>query len=281
MSTATRLNEATPATGTVSVTATNVRRNFGSRRAPFVAVDDVSLTVTSSSSIGIVGESGSGKSTLSRLLVGLDRPTSGSIGLDGVVTEGRPSAEVGALAASPRGNRQLRRVVQFVGQDTSGSFDPRWTLRQAVRRPAQQLRGLSAAEADAEIDELLVELGLDPATADRHPGQVSGGQRQRFSLARGLIARPRILMCDEVVSALDVSVQGAILNLVKRYCREHRCGLVFVSHGLPATAFVADEIVVMNSGKVVEHGLSREVLKAPRHPYTESLVNAYRRGERT
>jgi len=262
--------------GSVSITATDVRREFGSRRNPFVAVDDVSITVTSTSSIGIVGESGSGKSTLSRMLVGLDAPSSGSIVLDGVVTEGRPSAEVAKLAASPRGNRQLRRVVQFVGQDTSSSFDPRWTLRQAIRKPAKQLRGLSTADADREIDALLVELGLDPAAADRYPSQVSGGQRQRFSLARGLISRPRILMCDEVVSALDVSVQGSILNLIKRYCREHECGLVFVSHGLPATAFIADEIVVMRGGKIVERGPSAEVLKNPQHPYTTSLVASYR-----
>jgi peptide/nickel transport system ATP-binding protein len=196
--------------------------------------------------------------------------------LDGVVTEGRPSAEVAKLAASPRGNRQLRRVVQFVGQDTSSSFDPRWTLRRAIRKPARQLRGLSTAEADREIDALLVELGLDPAAADRYPSQVSGGQRQRFSLARGLVVRPRILMCDEVVSALDVSVQGSILNLVKRYCREHECGLVFVSHGLPATAFIADEIIVMKDGKVVERGPSGDVLRNPQHPYTARLVAAYR-----
>lgn len=256
----------------VTIEAAGVSRMFGARHERFTAVNDVSLSITSRSATGIVGESGSGKSTLSRLLVGLDKPSTGTVTIDG--------RDISELAHTANGMRELRRTVQFVAQDSTSSFDPRRTLRYAVRRPAQILRGLSRPEADAAVDELLEVLSLDPASADRYPGEVSGGQRQRFSLARALIVRPSVLMCDEVVSALDVSVQGTILNFIKQYCAEHNCGLVFVSHGLPATAFISDEMVVMYRGQIIEHRPSDEIVSDPREPYTVSLIDAYR-GKRT
>lgn len=252
----------------VTIEATDIIRKFGPRHKRFTAVNGVSMRVSSGSAIGIVGESGSGKSTLSRMLVGLDQPTSGTITLNG--------QNMAEMAKTAIGMRELRRTVQFVAQDSTSSFDPLRTLRYAVTRPAQILRGMSKADANTAADELLEMLALDPASADRRPSEVSGGQRQRFSLARALIVRPSILVCDEVVSALDVSVQGAILNFVKKYCADHHCGLVFVSHGLPATAFISNDMAVMFRGEIVEQGPSQMIVGDPQHSYSRSLINAYR-----
>lgn len=248
--------------------ADHVMRRFGSRINPLMAVDDVTVTVCSGQSLGLVGESGSGKSTLGRLLVGLDRPTAGTVTLDGV--------DLDEMGRTNYGRRTLRRTVQYVAQDTSSSFDPRKTLRNSARRPAQLLRGMSADEADAELNSLMTTFGLPLSVADRRPWQTSGGQRQRMALVRALIVRPKILVCDEVVSALDVSVQGAVLNYIKRYCREHDCGLVFISHGLPATAFISHEIAVMTAGKVVEQAPASIVVNSPKHEYTRRLIDSYR-----
>jgi ABC-type glutathione transport system ATPase component len=246
-----------------------VSKHFGGRgNNKITAVDDVSLTFDSTKIIGIVGESGSGKSTLARMMVGLERPSSGSVTLNGRELAGQ-------LAL--RGDRvYARRTLQFVGQDTTSSFDPRRTLRDAVRRPAILLNGPDKDAADAQVERILERLGLSPAQADRYPAEVSGGQRQRFALARAMVVSPRLLVCDEVVSALDVSVQGSILNLLKKYCADEQAGLTFVSHGLPATAFIADELVVMLHGRIVERGPTRRILDAPEHPYTIRLLDAYR-----
>jgi peptide/nickel transport system ATP-binding protein len=164
----------------------------------------------------------------------------------------------------------------MVSQDTSSSFDPLKTLRTSVRTPVMRLLGLGRAEADAEVDRVMADLELPPVLADRYPQHVSGGQRQRFALARALVVRPSLLICDEVVSALDVSVQGSVLNMLRRYCAESGAGLVFVSHGLPATAFIADRIVVMRHGQIVEDGPTSEVLGQPAHEYSRQLLAAYR-----
>jgi ABC-type glutathione transport system ATPase component len=256
----------------VLVQAVGVSRTFGHGRTAHPALHPTDLSVGPGTSLGVVGESGSGKSTLSRLLVGLDTPTSGRVEF-----EGRNVAE---LLSTQGGRADFRRAVQFVGQDTTSTFDPLRTLRDAVLQPVLRLTEHRGATANRLVDETLERLGLDPALADRRPAQVSGGQRQRFSLARGLVVQPRVLVCDEVVSALDVSVQGRILNLVKDLCAEQGTGLVFVSHGLPATAFVARDLVVMQSGRVVERGTSEQLLSAPEHPYTQSLLAAYSRGRR-
>jgi len=242
-------------------------KRFGRGRHPHVALRGVDLAVTSSASIGVVGESGSGKSTLARLLAGLERPSAGAVTLDG--------DDVSEMLRDPRRRNQFRKKVQLVAQDTTSSFDPRRTLRDAVRLPAVVLHGLSRAEGDERVDRTLEELGLPVAMADRYPGEVSGGQRQRFALARALVVRPRILICDEVVSALDVSVQGSVLNLLREYCRIHSTGLVFVSHGLPATAFVAARMVVMYQGEIVEQGSTDDIVENCTHPYTARLIEAH------
>ncbi|WP_083884404.1 ABC transporter ATP-binding protein [Nocardia higoensis] len=230
------------------------------------AVDTLDLTITPEHRIGIVGESGSGKSTLVRMMVGLEHPTHGTVEYNGrsIAALGRPDM------------RAFRRDVQLVAQDTSSSFDPRRTLRDAIRRPVLELLGKSARAADVLVDETVAALELDPALADRYPHQVSGGQRQRFSIARALVVGPALIICDEAVSALDVSVQGAVLNLLKAHCENNGAGLVFVSHGLPATAFIAEELIVMYRGVVVERGATADVLHRSKHPYTRALVDAYR-----
>lgn len=236
-----------------------------SPRSDHMALKDVEVSFNTGSRVGVVGESGSGKSTLIRCLVGLEQPTAGSVLFHGQEVQGL------------RGERllQFRKEVQLVAQDTSSSFDPRKTLRQSLRAPAQILCGLRRAEADQRVDEILSSLGVPLHLAERHAADVSGGQRQRFSLARALIVEPVLLICDEVVSALDVSVQASVLNLLKFACEERGSGLIFVSHGLPATAFISAELMVMQKGLIVDRGSTADVLLRSAHPYTTSLREAY------
>ena len=249
--------------------ANGVGRTFGGRRAPIAAVSSATVSLRDDGTCtGIVGESGSGKSTLARMLVGLVTPTSGTITFNGT--------ELRDVLSTRTGVAEFRRAVQFVGQDTTSSFDPRRTLRDSVRLPAQRLLGLARAEADEQVDHVIDSLGLPVSYADRKPYQVSGGQRQRFALARGLIVRPRILICDEVVSALDVSLQGSILNGLKKFCRGAQAGLAFVSHGIPATAFISDDIIVMLGGRIVERGSTETIIGGADHEYTRGLIAAHR-----
>lgn len=237
------------------------------RRGAAPAVAGVDLRIGPETALGIVGESGSGKSTLARMLAGLEVPTSGHVVLDG-----QPVAQ---LLSTRTGRTAFRRAVQYIAQDTSSSFDPRRTLRDSVRLPLVRLLGLDRRAADRRVDEVLGSLEVDPAIADRLPPGVSGGQRQRFAIARALVVGPRVLICDEVVSALDVSVQGSVLNHLKAHCALTGCGLVFVSHGLPATAFVADTLAVVHRGAVVEQGTVDDVVERPQHEYTRHLLRAH------
>lgn len=258
--------------GSAKVSLDHVSKYFGSalHRSFVTAVEDISLTIGSSGyAVGIVGESGSGKSTLARLIVGLERPSKGTAAFNGV--------ELPAVLGRRTTRCEFRRAVQFIAQDTTSSFDPRRTLRDAVRLPLMILNGLSRESADEKINEIVAFMGLQPAHADRYPHQVSGGQRQRFAIARALAVGPRILVCDEVVSALDVSVQGSILNMLKRYCAASSAGLVFVSHDLPAAAFISDELAVMYRGAVVDRGKTEEIISGRGvHPYTAMLLQAHR-----
>ena len=247
----------------------NVTKEFGntragSKRGP--AVDAVNLTIDHTTRLGVVGESGSGKSTLSRIIVGLETPTSGRVAYRGLNVNLMTSRE----------KRDFRKNVQMISQDTSSSFDPARTLRDSVRRPAQELLGLDKAKADALVDETLAMVGIAPRMVDRKPTDVSGGQRQRIAIARALVVKPAVILCDEVVSALDVSVQGTVLNLLKEYCDQNEAGLVFVSHGLPATAFVSKEMVVMRNGVIVEQGPVDDVINHSKNLYTKTLIEAYK-----
>lgn len=252
----------------VELTAIDVVKEYGPRAKRHQALKGVSLSIMEGQRIGVVGESGSGKSTLSRILVGLEAATSGVVDYQGRNTR--------RLLGTRSERVTFRTEVQYIGQDTTSSFDPRRRLIESVTAPLGYLRGIFGDEARDVALDTIKRMELNPGLADRYPGQISGGQRQRFAIARGLVVRPRILLCDEVVSALDVSVQGAILNLLKKYCIDTGAGMLFVSHGLPATAFVTDEIVVMNQGEIVERGRSRDVLTSPKDDFTATLVAAYR-----
>jgi ABC-type oligopeptide transport system ATPase subunit len=252
----------------VRLNARDVSKYYGGPGERFCALRNVSIDLSAGAMVGIVGESGSGKSTLIRLLLGLVAPTDGTVSFNG--------SDISVLLRNKEAKTAFRRTVQFVPQDTSSSFDPMKTLRDAVRMPAMRLLGLDRQAADELVDATLATLSLPTALADRYPREVSGGQRQRFAIARAVVVQPRFLVCDEAVSALDVSVQGSILNLLKDYCESTGAGVAFVSHSLPATAFVANDLIVMNRGEVVERGPTLAVLDRPQHPYTAALLAAYR-----
>lgn len=252
---------------TAGMVLEGVTKRFGSSRHPHTAVDNITDHFLPGRTIGVIGQSGSGKSTLGRMLCGLETASEGSITWNG--------EEIADIRRSKTKLMEFRRELQMIGQDTTSSFDPRRSLRESIMFPAMHLLGLPAKDAWQRTEEALVRLGLNPSMADRPPASVSGGQRQRFSIARALIVEPSMLICDEVVSALDVSVQGSILNFLKEYVRERGAGIVFISHGLPATAFISDELRVMYQGEFVEQGPTRDVVGSPAHPYTRELLAGY------
>ena len=255
--------------GDVAVELRGVNRDFRRRRtslrspAPVVrAVRDVDLEIPRGERFGLVGESGSGKSTLLRLICGLDRPTSGE-----VYVEGRPVHD-----QSPRSLGWLRERLQLVFQDPMSSLDPRMRVRDIVAEP---LVAQGRREGRHErVVELLERVGLSAEAADRYPHQFSGGQRQRISVARALAPGPSILVADEPVSALDVSVRAQVLNLIDEVVEEFGLTLIFVSHDLSVVRHVCDRIAVMQQGRIVEVGATEELFAAPQHDYTRSLLAA-------
>ena len=220
------------------------------------AVDGVSLTVPAGQIVGLVGESGSGKSTLARAAVGLAPLDGGQILLDG-----RPV---------PTRGRQRR--LQMVFQDPYSSLDPRMRIGESVAEVVPP--GGSRAERRAEVERLLGLVHLDPAQAASYPSQLSGGQRQRVALARALAGRPRVVIADEITSALDVSIQGAVLNLVRELQRELGLSILFISHNLAVVRYVSTRLAVMYRGRIVEQGPTDRVLAEPRDDYTRELLAA-------
>ena len=230
--------------------------HYGHRRRGMTAVDGVDLTVPDGAVVGLVGESGSGKSTLARAAVGLTPLSGGQVLLDG-----RPLRH----GSGPR-------PVQMVFQDPYSSLDPRMTIGDSIAEAVP--RGTRAADRRREVARLLELVELDPSRAGAYPGQMSGGQRQRVALARALAARPEVVIADEITSALDVSIQGTVLNLVRRLQRELGTSMLFISHNLAVVRYVASEIAVMYLGRIVEHGPAAQVLTDPQHPYTRDLLAA-------
>ena len=233
----------------------DVSVTFGSRRRSLTAVDRVSLTVPDGTIVGLVGESGSGKSTLARAAVGLTPLSGGRILLDG--------------APLPRSGR---RPLQMVFQDPYSSLDPRMTIGESIAEAIG--RGAGPAERRQRVATLLERVELDPARAAGYPAELSGGQRQRVALARALAGRPEVVIADEITSALDVSVQGTVLNLVRSLQRELGMSMLFISHNLAVVRYVASTIAVMYLGRIVEHGPAEQVLRDPQHPYTRDLLAA-------
>ncbi|MGY1439418.1 ABC transporter ATP-binding protein [Streptomyces reniochalinae] len=238
---------------------------LGRRSAAVRAVDGVDLVLAERSTLGLVGESGCGKSTLVRLLMALERPTSGQVLLDG--------EELLALPAAER--RRRRRGIQMVMQDPYGSLDPRMTAEELVREPLDIHRDPADARARSrQALEAMELVGLDPAHAGRRPHQFSGGQRQRLGIARALVLRPRVLVCDEPVSALDVSVQAQVVNLLRDLQQEFGLALVFIAHDLAVVRQMADEVAVMYLGRIVERAARDTVFEHPAHPYTRALLSS-------
>ena len=228
------------------------------------AVDGVDLDLCSGTTLGLVGESGSGKSTLARTIVGLTRPAAGS-----VVFQGQDLSRL-----SPAAVRRTCRDMQMIFQDPRASLNPRRTVAQIVAEGWTIHRDLAPRDVRAEVERLLVQVGLDPSHADRYPHQFSGGQRQRISIARALAMKPRLIICDEAVSALDVSIQAQVLNLLKSLRAELGVAYLFISHDLSVVRHVSDTIAVMRRGRIVEAGSRDQIFSAPRHEYTRTLLSS-------
>ena len=231
---------------------------LGRPRPPVRAVDGVSFTIAAGKTLGLVGESGSGKTTVGRTLLRLQEPTRGTVVFDG--------NDVFALAAGPL--RVLRRKMQIVFQDPYSSLNPRMTVAETLREPLE-IHGLTG-----EVSALLDEVGLDAEFARRYPHELSGGQRQRVGIARALSVAPQFIVCDEPVSALDVSVQAQVLNLLADLQARRRLTYLFIAHDLAVVRHIADEVAVMYLGKIVERAVAAEIYAQPRHPYTRALLSA-------
>jgi len=238
----------------------------GKTRGEVRAVDDVSLDIHAGETLGLVGESGSGKSTLGRLILRLIEPTSGSVRF-----EGRD------LLAAGRGEmRGLRRDLQIIFQDPFASLDPRFRVEDIIGEPLIIHGGSLRAKVDirTRVAELLRAVGLDESARLRYPHEFSGGQRQRIGIARALALRPKFMVCDEPVSALDVSVGAQIVNLLAQLQRDFGLTYLFISHSMPVVRYLSTRIAVMYRGKIVEVGDTAQITERPAHAYTRSLLEA-------
>jgi peptide/nickel transport system ATP-binding protein len=235
----------------VLLEAVDLRREFGKRGGKVAAVDGVSLTVRRGETLGVVGESGSGKTTLGRMLVGLLEPTGGELRY-GIA----------------------RRELQMVFQDPVSSLNPRRSIGESIADPLRAARELDNRAVVSRVRELLERVGLDPDWYDRYPHEFSGGQRQRVGIARALAPGPQLIVCDEPVSALDVTTQAQVVDLLGELQRDLGLSLVFIAHDLAVVRQVSDRVLVMRDGSVVESGSADEVYDAPQHPYTKGLLAA-------
>lgn len=255
------------------ISVEDVTKNFGAtgwisalrrRQATAAAVKSVDLQVHPGEIVGLVGASGSGKTTTARMFVDLVQPDSGTVRFNGQ----------DARSLSRREKAQRRREVQYVFQDSYGAFNPRYSVAESILEP---LIGTGQELHDHQwsgIDELLTTVGLDPQFAERYPRQLSGGERQRVGIARALVTRPRLIVADEPVSALDVTVQKKILDLIHDLNETHKTSFLVISHDLGVISYLCSRVAVMNAGEIVERGKMREVLGNPTHPYTRQLVAA-------
>lgn len=237
-----------------------LRRHVGTVKA----VDGVTLSVRRGEVLGLVGESGCGKSTLARTIMQLVPTTSGTVVLEGRNLTSGSAGEI----------REVRRDLQMVFQDPYASLNPRMTVFATLAEPLLVHGGCSPAEVRERVAELMRTVGLAPRFMQKYPHEFSGGQRQRIAIARALALQPKVIIADEPVSALDVSIQAQILNLLAQLCRKMNLSLVFIAHDLSVVKHISDRVAVMYLGKIVELGPAAQVIEHPRHPYTRALVSA-------
>ena len=232
-------------------------------KKPVIAVNHVDLTIARGEALGLVGESGSGKSTLGRMVCGIYQPTEGEVRLSG-----QP------VMSDKVHGRKLTTKIQMIFQDPFASLDPRRTIGQSIAEGPIAHGLTTKGEARAYVAHWLKAVSLDPAFADRYPHQFSGGQRQRIAIARALAMKPEVIVCDEPVASLDVSIQAQILNLLLRLRKELNLTLLFISHDLSVVRHLCDRIIVMHHGKIVEEGMAEAIFETPQQPYTKMLLNA-------
>jgi len=231
---------------------------------PVKAVDGVSLRIQPGETLGIVGESGCGKSTLGRMLLGIDDATEGEVLFDGQPLPPRNTPEW----------RKLRAQMQLVFQDPLAALDRRLTIAAQIGEPLQIHGIVKGVELKDRVDELMLSVGLRRDQGDRYPHELSGGQRQRVIIARALATSPRLLVCDEPVSALDVSIQAQVVNLLRDLQERHGVAMIFISHDLKVVRNICDRVAVMYLGKIVEEASSGVIFETPQHPYTKALVSS-------
>ena len=238
--------------------AKDIKKSYGRGKANTEALGGVSFCLEKGEILGIVGESGSGKSTLLRMLAGLEAPDRGSIFLYGEPVQQRRTKE-------------QRRQLQMIFQSAGTSFNPRRRVESSIRA---SVRSLCTADAEPDMEKLCQTVGLAPELARRYPGALSGGQCQRFAIARALASGPEILLCDEVTSALDVSTQAQILHLIADICRKRGMSAVFVSHDISAVSCLCSRIIVMREGKIVENAPACDIINSPGEAYTRLLISS-------
>lgn len=253
--------------------AETISKSYATASGAALVVDRVSFTIARGETLGVVGESGSGKSTVARMVLGLIEPTAGEVRFDGEVVATARGAQL----------RWMRRRMQPVFQDPYAALNPRMRVEQILREPFQIHSSIAGSEAHLprgskaqreRVIELLKVVGLDESALLRYPHEFSGGQRQRINIARALALRPELLVLDEPVSALDVSVGAQIVNLLRELQREHGMAYLFITHSMPLVHYLADRIVVMQRGRVVEEGEADALCRTPREAYTQALIAA-------